>query len=380
MKNYLKISINMERYNSEIENIEIDFKKFIIVEEGEDFKFSENKYTPSYGDKLFFLPGINIPRVKLKNLTLSHNVKSIRDIDKSSAVFANSFTFSKMVECKYYNTLPTSLFKQYFEIIKDDLDSVQVGMVETSLESYSNDVILLDYYTRSAMTDDNLTSIKNNSDFINQVHAQESSDRFNVLNEDQVVLFKLLATREIFQETDIIELLNGDKALSIDDEVFNQLSEMMNSSDIENHTLVMEIIANCEYRTSLLYLMVLFEKYGYIFMRSRVKSHINFKSLLSYLDLSTHDMNVSIDTIMKLFIKREVLTEKWIDTLLSIYDSEVRRGESSYFKCKTMTLNDEALAYLNVNYKRDLRDDFVPVVIEKVEEEVEKVSSTITWI
>tara|TARA_R110000803_G_scaffold196714_5_gene260067 strand:+ start:6853 stop:7995 length:1143 start_codon:yes stop_codon:yes gene_type:complete len=380
MKNYLKISINMERYNSEIEHIEIDFKKFIIVEEGEDFKFSENKYTPSYGDKLFFLPGINIPRVKLKNLTLSHNVKSIRDIDKSSAVFANSFTFSKMVECKYYNTLPTSLFKQYFEIIKDDLDSVQVGMVEASLESYSNDVILLDYYTRSAMTDDNLTSIKNNSDFINQVHAQESSDRFNILNEDQVVLFKLLATREIFQETDIIELLNGDKALSIDDEVFNQLSEMMNSSDIENHTLVMEIIANCEYRTSLLYLMILFEKYGYIFMRSRVKSHINFKSLLSYLDLSTHDMNVSIDTIMKLFIKREVLTEKWIDTLLSIYDSEVRRGESSYFKCKTMTLNDEALAYLNVNYKRDLRDDFVPVVIEKVEEEVEKVSSTITWI
>ena len=380
MKNYLKISINMERYNSEIEHIEIDFKKFIIVEEREDFKFSENKYTPSYGDKLFFLPGINIPRVKLKNLTLSHNVKSIRDIDKSSAVFANSFTFSKMVECKYYNTLPTSLFKQYFEIIKDDLDSVQVGMVEASLESYSNDVILLDYYTRSAMTDDNLTSIKNNSDFINQVDDHYFLDRFNVLNEDQVVLFKLLATREIFQETDIIELLNGDKALSIDDEVFNQLSEMMNSSDIENHTLVMEIIANCEYRTSLLYLMILFEKYGHIFMRSRVKSHINFKSLLSYLDLSTHDMNVSIDTIMKLFIKREVLTEKWIDTLLSIYDSEVRRGESSYFKCKTMTLNDEALAYLNVNYKRDLRDDFVPVVIKKVEEEVEKVSSTITWI
>ena len=380
MKNYLKISIDMERYNSEIEHIEINFKKFIIVEEGEDFKFSENKYTPSYGDKLFFLPGINIPRVKLKNLTLSHNVKSIRDIDKSSAVFANSFTFSKMVESKYYSTLPTSLFRQYFEIIKDDLDSVQVGMVEASLESYSNDVILLDYHTRSAMTDDNLTSIKNNSDFINQVHDQESSDRFNVLNEDQVVLFKLLATREIFQETDIIELLNGDKALSIDDEVFNQLSEMMNSSDIENHTLVMEIIANCEYRTSLLYLMVLFEKYGYIFMRSRVKSHINFKSLLSYLDLSTHNMNVTIDTIMELFIKREVLTEKWIDTLLSIYDSEVRRGESSYFKCKTMTLNDEALAYLNVNYKRDLRDDFVPVVIEKVEEEVEKVSSTITWI
>jgi len=380
MKNYLKISIDMERYNSEIEHIEINFKKFIIVEEGEDFKFSENKYTPSYGDKLFFLPGINIPRVKLKNLTLSHNVKSIRDIDKSSAVFANSFTFSKMVESKYYSTLPTSLFRQYFEIIKDDLDSVQVGMVEASLESYSNDVILLDYHTRSAMTDDNLTSIKNNSDFINQVHDQESSDRFNVLNEDQVVLFKLLATREIFQETDIIELLNGDKALSIDDEVFNQLSEMMNSSDIENHTLVMEIIANCEYRTSLLYLMILFEKYGYIFMRSRVKSHINFKSLLSYLDLSTHNMNVTIDTIMELFIKREVLTEKWIDTLLSIYDSEVRRGESSYFKCKTMTLNDEALAYLNVNYKRDLRDDFVPVVIEKVEEEVEKVSSTITWI
>ena len=183
----------MERYNSEIEHIEIDFKKFIIVEEGEDFKFSENKYTPSYGDKLFFLPGINIPRVKLKNLTLSHNVKSIRDIDKSSAVFANSFTFSKMVESKYYSTLPTSLFRQYFEIIKDDLDSVQVGMVEASLESYSNDVILFDYYTRSAMTDDNLTSIKNNSDFINQVHAQETSDRFNVLNEDQVGLFKLLS-------------------------------------------------------------------------------------------------------------------------------------------------------------------------------------------
>lgn len=379
MKNYLKVSINMERNNSRISNIEINLKKLIIVEK-EDFKFSENKYTPSYGDKLFFLPGINIPRVKLKNLTLSHNVKSIKDIDKASAIFANSFTFGKMVESKYYNTLPTYLFKQYFEIIKDDLDSVQVSIIETSLESYSNDIVIFDYYTRSAMTDDNLTNIRNNSDFVNEVHDKESSSQFNLLNEDNTQLFQLLLSKEIFQETDVIELLNGDKALSIDDEVFNQLSEMMNSSDIENHTLVMEIIANCEYRTSLLYLMVLFEKYGRVFMRSRVKSHVNFKSLLSYLDLSTHDMSVNIDTIMKLFIKRGVLTEKWIDTLLNIYSYEVRRGDSDYFKCKTITLNDEALAYLNVNYKRDLRDDFVPVVIEKVEEEVEKVSSTITWI
>ena len=44
-------------------------------------------YEPTIGDKLFFAKSVNIPRVKLKNLTKDYKIKATTKIEEANAVF-----------------------------------------------------------------------------------------------------------------------------------------------------------------------------------------------------------------------------------------------------------------------------------------------------
>ena len=62
-----------------------------------------NEYTPTKGDKLYFLPGVNVPRIKLKDLALQHGIRTVRNIDEATHIFAARNTKDKItnVEWKY---------------------------------------------------------------------------------------------------------------------------------------------------------------------------------------------------------------------------------------------------------------------------------------
>ena len=377
MENYIKLDLSITRNGSQIGGTDLEFE-IITVTDTDDFKMSDKKYKPSNRDSLFFLPGVNIPRVKIKNLTMSHRIKSIRDIRKADAIFINDTTFGKMVDYIYYFTLKVSVFEAFLELIKDDLSTRQYDSMITALEFYTQDVVIFDNTTRHCLTDDNLQVLYQQPDFLDHIKSNSPNRMFRIISDDSADIFKYVKDKELYDETHIIELLNGDDALVIDDKTSAQLEAMLKSTDEENHTLAMEIMANCEYRASLLHLMILFEKFNEVFKASGFRGHINFKSLLAYLDMGPDSMTVSLDSMVKLFLKREVLTEAWIDIILSTYADQARAGESEYFKCHTITLNDEALAYLNINYTRQLVNEFVPAIIEEVEEEI--VPEQISWL
>ena len=90
-------------------------------------------------------------------------------------------------------------------------------------------------------------------------------------------------------------------------------------------------------------------------------------------------MALSIDDIIGKLIEKNALTEEWIDIVYKEYTEEIRERESKYFKCHTVTLSEEALKYLNINYKRQAREDFIPEEREEVIEEEEEVPS-IMWL
>ena len=87
-------------------------------------------------------------------------------------------------------------------------------------------------------------------------------------------------------------------------------------------------------------------------------------------------MSVNIDCMMRKLIEKDALTEEWTDMIYKEYTKEIRERESIWFKCHTVTLSEEALKYLNINYKRQAREDFIPEEREEViEEEEEEVPS-----
>ena len=68
---------------------EVDIKKcdFDNVNDDKIFNTVSTGYIPTLNDKLYFAKGVNIPRVKLKNLAKDYKIKSTTNLADASAIF-----------------------------------------------------------------------------------------------------------------------------------------------------------------------------------------------------------------------------------------------------------------------------------------------------
>jgi hypothetical protein len=72
-------------------------------------------------------------------------------------------------------------------------------------------------------------------------------------------------------------------------------------------------------------------------------------------------MDTSVDDIMQALINKGILDTDKIDVLMEHYSDELgRRGNSTFFKVKSVTVNEETLQLLNTNYVYNELPDFVP--------------------
>jgi hypothetical protein len=61
----------------------------LIQKIADSFNMVKTPYTPSKGDKIYFLPGVSVPRVKFKNVCVEHGVKTIRDVEQATVIFGS---------------------------------------------------------------------------------------------------------------------------------------------------------------------------------------------------------------------------------------------------------------------------------------------------
>jgi hypothetical protein len=133
----------------------------------------------------------------------------------------------------------------------------------------------------------------------------------------------------------------------------------------------MEIMANSNYKESLLYIEILFKEFYSIMYNCHTKKHVNFKSLLSYLGKES-SINTDLNDVMKSLIDKGVLTVDMLNVLMDRYHGEIERyGHNTYFKVKTITVDEDTLALLNTNYTYSVKEDYQPVPVDISEEEVE---------
>jgi hypothetical protein len=331
-----------------------------------DLQVSNGDYVPTKGDKLYFLPGVNIPRVKLKDLTIQYGIKSVRDIDIATHIFAGTATVHKMCDTRWLYSMPTEMFRQIYETVRDKMDDYYVENVDTALEFYTEDRVYMDYSSSS--------EIRNEKVFIEAMKNPEvtielrSSNTFYQVSNSYAEYFPKVLNTTILTEAALLKHINGADAVIIDSVMFDQLSDMFKSSDNDNHILAMEIMANSNYIDSLLYLELLFKEYHNQMYNCHTKKHVNFKSLLGYLGKDSY-MNTDIDDIMKSLIDKGVVDTDKIDIIMKKYVHEIEStGGTDYFKVKTITVDEATLALLNKNYVYKNIEDFVPE--GQVEEEV----------
>jgi len=355
MKNYLFFEI--EANASEV-IIKVDTTFGTEDNNQSGFVISNDNYVPTKGDKLYFLPGVNIPRVKMKDLTMEHGIKSVRNIDEATHIFAGRSTTHKITSNNWYYRMSTDHFKQMFETVKDKMDMHYVQNVETALEFYQEECVYMDYSSSS--------EIRNEYPFVEArkieglVASINNSRTFYAVDDTYRDYFPAVTTLTIYDEAELLKYINGPDAVIIDSVMFEQLSDMFKSSDNDNHILAMEIMANSNYIDSLLYLELLFKEHSGAMYHCHTKKHVNFKSLLGYLNKDSY-MSTSIDDIMKSLIDKGVLDTEKINIIMDNYAYEIEsNGNSDFFKVKTVTVSEETLALLNTNYVYNKLEDFVP--------------------
>ena len=372
---YLYLDFDYSVENNRLTEIDIKIETTNYFDPSIDtFNINQNGYTPMKGDKLYFLPGVNIPRIKLKDLATKFGIRTVRDVSEANVIFGSSKTKDKMTGYTWKYKIPTTIVQLFFETYKNDLDTYQYSKLENALEFYTEEYILTDWSTARNFTDNDLpqwNSYSQQPQFLSfNASRNTSSEHVHEVNKDYIHLYDLIKGKEIIDESCLLDQLNGDDAVIIDADMFTQLSTMFNSSDDDNHILAMEILANSKYKESLLYIEMLFKNHSYSIGNCHTKNHVNFKSLLSYLGKSNRYIDTSLDDIMDSLISKKVLTKDKVDILLENYGEEIKnRGDSTYFKVQTITVNEDTLSLLNENYNYKVIEDYEPSIVENLEEE-----------
>ena len=322
-----------------------------------------NEYLPAKGDKLYFLEGVNVPRIKLKDLALEYGIKTVRDVNDATHVFASKNTQAKICDGNWFYSITIEDFKAICDDTNIRIDDRYRENIREALENYTEDRLIFNYEQAGVIRHGDNEALNLYSDKV------ISSTMYYSVDSEYIKLSEIISTHNLYDESAILKHINGDDATVIDESMYEQIHQMFESSDTDNHILAMEIMANSNYTESLLYLEMLFKEHSNDMSSCRTRNHVNFKSLVNYLGKNKTYLSTSLDGVVKSLIEKQVITKEMMDVLMTRYSDEISySGDSAYFKVKTITLNEDLLKSLNVNYTYQHVEEYT---LEDKEEVVE---------
>lgn len=313
------------------------------------------EYTPTSGDKFYFLPGVTVPRVKMKDLHKDHNVKSVRDIEDANIIFVGAKTADTLTDYSWEYRINTDQFRMFIQTAKEKnlIDDYYHEKLATALEFYTHEEIIIDSSCYRLVFNEDI------SFHINREYAYNSS-RFMKISKDHVDLYNTIKDKELYSEDAIYEYINGTDAVSIDQSMYEILCDMFKSDDSDNHVLAMEIMANCDYKSSILYLCYLFNSFRYQIENRRERTHVNFKSLLTYMGLTPGDTHMDKDEMVTLMMKKKLFTKEYFFKLCEKFSDELTYS-SQHFEVKTVSSSDQVNEYFNEELVYQIRENYQPI-------------------
>jgi hypothetical protein len=264
-------------------------------------------YVPAQGDSIYLMPGVNIPRVKLKDLALDLGVKIVRDPERANVIISGKATINKITCGRWLHSAKTEDFTAYVEWLKTHMgfDMYYTDKYDTAVAACNPEKIYIEYSTSRDMNDKGFMTLPGYSSSVYFVE-----DEYKDILDD-------IQNKPIFDESELLAMINGDDAVTITPEVYQQLVKMFQSSDQDNHIMAMEIMANSNYIDSALYLLILLERYAHRISDCHTKNHVNFKSMVSYFNMTVKEIAwLDPDKIAKHLINLGLLTKDWTHVLL----------------------------------------------------------------
>ena len=312
----------------------------VNIIEGLDYSVStfvnSKGYVPTKGDTIYLLPGVNIPRMKLKDLALNLGIRVVRDPAKATVVFSGKSSVGKLTTSTwYYFADANTILENVKKLCKDDY---YIDKLETAISSTGAARVCSDWSDmRNTLCNGDPTIYESQYIYGIEPEYQETYDA--------------IQGKPIYCESELITNINGDDSTIIDYDVYKQLKSMFESSDDDNHILAMEIMANSHYENSVLYLLMLLSDFSNVISNTHTKNHVNFKSMLAYFNWIPRNISSqSADDIIKIIDGKGLLTLDMIKILYKEYTDDIHRSIAydEVFEIKEVTIKQDYLDKLNL--------------------------------
>lgn len=342
---------------------------------------SENSYTPNIGDVLYIGAGANVPRVKLKNLLLDNASKTTNKFKDATHIFVNPHLGKlRDYEWKYHATKEqvvtfVTQAEVHNHILVEDRDELL-----KLLEPYKDeDNIIVNSYI-SRMINDRPSGLYGGVPVSKNVHRYRSYTYY-FIKEDYVELYEYILNNldKVYNYTELLPHINGEETITMDENVYKQVHNMFNSDDTDNHVLAMEIMANCNYKESMMYLLLLLNDWNHQIDKNPTKRHVNFKSFLGYFNMTPSNFYLNNDSIISMLLDRKVLTVDMLDYILNKYKDQFVY-HNDHFKVQNITLSPEIAETLNIDYVREITPRYKVKEVEVKDEIETEVSNEFRWI
>lgn len=334
MEKFVHIELTNGSDHSTVRGLDVN----IIEGLGDSFDTFVNAkgYVPTKGDTIYLLPGVNIPRMKLKDLALNLGIRVVRDPAKATVVFSGKSSVGKLTTSTwYYFADANTILENVKKLCKDQY---YIDKLETAISSTGAERVC------SNWSDMRNTLCNGKGDIY------ESQYLFGI-EAEYLDTYNDIQGKSIYCESELITNINGDDSTVIDYAVYQQLKSMFESSDDDNHVLAMEIMANSHYEKSVLYLLMLIGDFSGIISNTHTRNHVNFKSMLAYFNWVPRNIgSQDADDIIKIIDGKGLLTLDMIQVLYKEYTKDIHRNIAydNVFEIKEITIKQDYLDKLNL--------------------------------
>ena len=335
---------------------DFEFKIINVLTDGKprNILYSLAKYTPNNKDKLFFYPGCDVPRYKVREWGNKYNISITTDESKATHSIAGKKTVNACLQDIRYFSEDSDVYCSWLRL--NFQPSLQINELIALIKQCEYKSVLID---RNSCNNFGMQSFGYGKTYNHSPHTSSTygfkcflgdmahSDwtTYNrlttVTDEDFARLNNLNnPSYTVYSEQSLIELVNEDSAI-IDKTMYNQIRTMFESTNREDKLMALSIMSNCNVKPSLHFLLLLLREFSGQIVSLKEHKHVNFKSLLKYLALPNWDY-LNVDDIIQCLMNKDELTMEIITEVADEVKRSMQKDHNTkHFKINTITVSDE---------------------------------------
>jgi len=277
---------------------------------------------------IYRYPKLNLSRDKVSLFCADNDVKVIRDPSKADVRILSYGLMTNIIKETWYSEYVTvdmfkkvihdntACFDNWLEIVKviDELEDN--CLINTRNGNYYYHPDCIEKYFKPVM--DAFHQHQNRIDCRAFIESKNTETFKDIVNGN----FKWIL------DEDANKLMCSD-SVTLDDEMYIQLKDMIKSGNREDITVAMTTLANCNIETSKTYIAILFFHYFELFKGTKTYNTVNFKSLRKafqkYYDNTSYNYGHSAryENLIRLLVEDDALTKSAMEHVLDLVFEEV---------------------------------------------------------